>query len=300
MHWLQTLDTELFRFINLTLINPVFDVVMPFASGNALFAPLLLLAGVLLLWKGRARGALCVLMLALIVPLGDGLVCNTLKHAVGRPRPDDRPARRPSPGQQRRLRRACRPPGIAPGGTGRAGSRRQERRASMPSSHAANWFAATMILFIYYRRSVWFMLPAAILVSFSRIYNGVALSERRAGGRHPRRGLRRRRGLVPERALAMGRAKVVSALVAEAAVPARPIRAQPNRTRRTEAPPSGSPLRMPPWTSIGSASATSGLRLACWPGWPTSPAGPFNSARTKPTNGSGPNTWRSPTTANRR
>jgi hypothetical protein len=43
----------------------------------------------------------------------------------------------------------------------------------MPSSHAANWFAATMILFIYYRRSGWFMLPAAILVSFSRLYNGV-------------------------------------------------------------------------------------------------------------------------------
>jgi membrane-associated phospholipid phosphatase len=47
----------------------------------------------------------------------------------------------------------------------------------MPSSHAANWFAATMILFIYYRRSLWFMLPGAILVSFSRIYNGVALPE---------------------------------------------------------------------------------------------------------------------------
>jgi Dolichyl-phosphate-mannose-protein mannosyltransferase/PAP2 superfamily len=45
--------------------------------------------------------------------------------------------------------------------------------ASMPSSHAANWFAATMILFIYYRRSLWFMLPGAILVSFSRLYNGV-------------------------------------------------------------------------------------------------------------------------------
>jgi hypothetical protein len=44
---------------------------------------------------------------------------------------------------------------------------------SMPSSHAANWFAATMILFIYYRRSAWLMLTGAILVSFSRIYNGV-------------------------------------------------------------------------------------------------------------------------------
>jgi 4-amino-4-deoxy-L-arabinose transferase-like glycosyltransferase len=43
----------------------------------------------------------------------------------------------------------------------------------MPSSHAANWFAATMILFIYYRRSLWFMLPMALAVSFSRVYNGV-------------------------------------------------------------------------------------------------------------------------------
>ena len=46
-------------------------------------------------------------------------------------------------------------------------------RTSMPSSHAANWFAATMILFLYYRRSLWFMLPLALAVSFSRVYNGV-------------------------------------------------------------------------------------------------------------------------------
>src|SRR6185436_9663160 len=44
---------------------------------------------------------------------------------------------------------------------------------SMPSAHAANWFAATMILFLYFRRSLWIMLPAACLVAFSRIYNGV-------------------------------------------------------------------------------------------------------------------------------
>jgi 4-amino-4-deoxy-L-arabinose transferase-like glycosyltransferase len=44
---------------------------------------------------------------------------------------------------------------------------------SMPSSHAANWFGALMVAFIYYRRSLWFMLPCALVVSFSRIYNGV-------------------------------------------------------------------------------------------------------------------------------
>ena len=44
---------------------------------------------------------------------------------------------------------------------------------SMPSAHAANWFAVTMVVFLFYRRSLWFMLPMAVAVSFSRVYNGV-------------------------------------------------------------------------------------------------------------------------------
>ena len=91
MHWLQTLDIELFRLVNLTLINPVFDAVMPLASSNAFFPPLLVVALILLVWKGRARGAVCVLMLALAIALGDGLVCKNLKHLVGRARPETPP-----------------------------------------------------------------------------------------------------------------------------------------------------------------------------------------------------------------
>jgi hypothetical protein len=44
---------------------------------------------------------------------------------------------------------------------------------SLPSSHAANWFSMTMVLLIYYRRTIWVMLPMAVLVGLSRIYNGV-------------------------------------------------------------------------------------------------------------------------------
>src|SRR5436190_7743464 len=87
MHLLQTLDVGLFRFINLKLSNPVFDRVMPFISGNQLFIPLLVILAALLICKGRARGIICVLMLAIIVSLGDGLVCRTMKEAVGRERP---------------------------------------------------------------------------------------------------------------------------------------------------------------------------------------------------------------------
>src|SRR5215471_155717 len=148
MHWFQTLDTELFRLINSGLSNGFCDAVMPWLSGNSLFVPALVVSGLAMLCKGRLRGVLCVLMLALIVSTGDGLICNTLKHAVNRPRP---------------FLELTEVHCLA----GKSGS------GSMPSSHAANWFAATMVTLLYYRRSLWFMLPAALLVSFSRIYNGV-------------------------------------------------------------------------------------------------------------------------------
>src|SRR5262245_5003353 len=103
---------------------------MPFASGNKYFFSAVFIAVALLLWKGGARGRLSVLMLVLIVWPGDGLICNLIKNAVGRPRPflalDDIHLL-----------------------LGRGSS------FSMPSSHAANWFAATMILLIYFRRSWW-------------------------------------------------------------------------------------------------------------------------------------------------
>ncbi len=152
MHWFQTLDVELFRWINLGLSNPAFDALMPFVSGDqrsrSLCLALALLGAILLVWKGGARGWICLLMLAVVLAVGDGFICNTIKHAVARPRPF------------LALPEAhCL---IGKGGSG-----------SMPSSHAANWFSALMVLFIYYRRSLWFMLPMAIAVGFSRVYNGV-------------------------------------------------------------------------------------------------------------------------------
>jgi len=148
MHWLQALDTAVFRFINLGLANPVFDTAMPFLSGNKLFIPAVFVGGAWLVWKQRCRGVLFLLLMAVVLSFGDGFICNTLKHLVGRDRPfwtlpDVR----------------CL--------VGRSSS------GSMPSAHAANWFAATMVAFFFYRRSLWFMLPMAVLVSFSRIYNGV-------------------------------------------------------------------------------------------------------------------------------
>lgn len=153
MHWLQTLDVGLFHFINRSLGNPLFDWLMPILSGaNGAKGFLILLAAVaavIVLCFGDARARLCALMVFLVVALGDPLVVNTIKKAVERPRP-------------------C--VALFPDVVERLGC---SDSGSMPSAHAANWFAMTMIAFLFYRRSLWLMLPMALAVSFSRVYNGV-------------------------------------------------------------------------------------------------------------------------------
>lgn len=148
MTWLSKVDLELFRWINGAWSNAFFDWLMPFLSGNRLFAPAVVLLAIVGLVKGGRRMRVCLVMIALAVGIGDGLVSNTIKKAVDRPRPfvdlDDVQLR-----------------------VGRGGS------ASMPSSHAVNCFAAAMVAFIYYRRSWRFMVPLAAGVALSRVYNGV-------------------------------------------------------------------------------------------------------------------------------
>lgn len=144
-----SIDTALFRWINQQWANPVFDVLMPLASGNPVFAPALLLLLVLLWWRGGARGRVFVVLFVLLALLLNNLVViDWLKKAFARPRPF-------VDLEDTRLL------------VGRGSS------FGMPSSHAANWFAATAIAWIYYRRSWRFMLPLSCLVALSRVYNGV-------------------------------------------------------------------------------------------------------------------------------
>jgi 4-amino-4-deoxy-L-arabinose transferase-like glycosyltransferase/membrane-associated phospholipid phosphatase len=165
MHWLQTLDIALFHFINGSLSNRFFDWLMPIMSGGDgvmrwfVWCVLVVIVGTVCFGKARAR--ICALMVALVL-LGDPLVVNTIKHAVHRPRPfvtlsDARVFGVVGQGYV--------PPEQMTADTG--------SRNSMPSAHAANWFAMTMVMFLFYRRSLWFMLPLALTVSFSRVYNGV-------------------------------------------------------------------------------------------------------------------------------
>jgi len=168
MHWLQTLDSNLFRFVNRSLVNPFFDWLMPMLSNNVFFFPVLIVLGLTLLCQGSVRMRICIVMLCLILPLGDNFVINTVKHAVGRARPY---AVLPDARVFGHVGEGYIAPATGPNGAEMAA--KQPTGTSMPSSHASSWFAATMIFFIYYRRSAWFMLPLALAVSFSRLYNGV-------------------------------------------------------------------------------------------------------------------------------
>jgi len=127
MHWLQTLDIGLFHFINRSLGNPLFDWLMPVLSGTRWFIPLAVTLVIGVLCFGNARTRLCALMIVLVIALGDPLVVNTIKHAVERPRP-------------------CIT--LFPDVVERLGC---TETGSMPSAHAANWFAMTMVLFVFYR-----------------------------------------------------------------------------------------------------------------------------------------------------
>jgi membrane-associated phospholipid phosphatase len=155
MQWLQALDTALFHFINGSLGNPFFDWLMPLLSGGngaMTWFVLAIIAGyIVALILGDARVRLCAVLIFLSVAIGDGLVTNTIKHLVHRPRP-------------------CMALSDVVERLGCSAS------GSMPSAHAANWFVATMIVFIFYRRKLWLMVPVAFMavaVAFSRVYNGV-------------------------------------------------------------------------------------------------------------------------------
>ena len=150
MHWLLSLDIALFHFINGTLGNPFFDWLMPILSGRGVPWLMAVVIGVpAILVFGSTRLKLCALLMVLVVALGDPLVVGTIKDAVGRHRP-----------------------GIDLKDTtvARLGS---TYSGSMPSAHAANWFAMAMVMFLFYRRSAKFMFPLAAAVAFSRVYCGV-------------------------------------------------------------------------------------------------------------------------------
>ncbi|HEV3410516.1 MAG TPA: glycosyltransferase family 39 protein, partial [Chthoniobacterales bacterium] len=145
---LVSLDQTVFRFINGTLSNPVFDAAMPWLSGPPPVKMALLAGAIVFAWKGGKRAWVCLGALSVAFVLGEELLYSPLKNWLARPRPYEVMA------DVHLLVGRGRP------------------NQSTPSSHAGNWFAAAVIFAFYYRSSLRWVLPIALAVSFARIYVG--------------------------------------------------------------------------------------------------------------------------------
>ncbi len=165
MHWLLSCDTALFHFINHTLVNPIFDWLMPVLSGNGIpWLGLCLLALPLFFYFGTARLRLCVLFMFLVVALGGALVIDPIKDSVSRPRPF---VVLPDARLFGVIGKGYVPPlmnGELP---------TTANHHSMPSAHSANCFAFATVGFCFYRRRAAWLFFLAASIAFSRIYNGV-------------------------------------------------------------------------------------------------------------------------------
>lgn len=165
------MDERAFYLINHSWAVPGLDLTMAVASSWDFWWPFLVVAGGAVLVRGGFHARAMVLVAALAVGVTDGIVVDTLKEIVGRPRPHevlvgartlDLAKARPrflAVGQP--LREEFSQPGICP-----------PHGNSFPSGHAANNFALATVLALFYRRWGWLAFLPASLVSYSRIYVG--------------------------------------------------------------------------------------------------------------------------------
>lgn len=87
---LNSVDTALFRFINSSLSNPVFDVIMPFLTDLNKQQIVLGLVLALLLWmliRGNKRIRLTALVLIITIIISDQFSSSVVKYWFERQRP---------------------------------------------------------------------------------------------------------------------------------------------------------------------------------------------------------------------
>jgi len=141
MEFLNSIDTELFLLIN-GMHNAFFDSIMYWLSNKLFWVPMYLLIIFLIIRRYKMRGVMMLLFIGIVITLCDQTASGLLKNLVQRLRPSHEPA----------LAGLIH---LSKAGTGGL--------YGFVSSHAANCFGLATFL--------WFV--RAVLVSYSRIYNGV-------------------------------------------------------------------------------------------------------------------------------
>jgi len=155
MEFLQSLDKELFLFLN-GMHTAFLDPIMYWLSDRLIWVPMYLLIAFLMIRHYRMRGLLMLLFVGLVITLCDQTASHLLKDLVQRLRPSHEPA------MAGLVHLSIKGPGGLYG---------------FASSHAANVFGlATFLCFVLdkkFKILKYWLITWAVLVSYSRIYNGV-------------------------------------------------------------------------------------------------------------------------------
>ncbi|MEA3477144.1 MAG: phosphatase PAP2 family protein [Bacteroidota bacterium] len=155
LDWLQTIDTELFLFLN-GLHNSFFDWFMYWVSVKWVWIPLYAFLLFLIIKEYKWKSLVILLLVAILITLSDQLSVHLFKNTIHRLRPCHNPAIMDS---VHLVKDHC-------GGM-----------YGFVSSHAANSFAlAVFLIGLLGKRFKYFtilILLWAVLISYSRIYLGV-------------------------------------------------------------------------------------------------------------------------------
>jgi undecaprenyl-diphosphatase len=151
LDYLNVVDIAVFRFLNTSLSNPVFDILMPFLTDLNKQRIVLVIVAALLLWmmiRGNKSVRLAAILLIVTIIISDQLSSSVIKYWLLR----QRPCRTL---HHVRLLVSC--------GSG----------LSFPSSHAVNNFAGALVLAFFLPRAKWWFFGYAAIIAFSRVYVGV-------------------------------------------------------------------------------------------------------------------------------
>lgn len=167
------MDQLLQHWINQEATAPWLDQLMADVTNFSAWKPFLVLAFLLGMIFGKFR--LRAMLLCLIITFGftDGILVNSIKHAVGRLRPFQAQEgvrlvhlKEASP----QFLTMASSPNVKISEAPRANEVQQGR--SFPSSHAANIMLSATVIFLFYRRWGICAFFIAALVFYSRIYTG--------------------------------------------------------------------------------------------------------------------------------
>jgi undecaprenyl-diphosphatase len=165
------MDQKLLFLINRNWTSGPADWVMALLSNWDAWRPIVFIAALVLVARGRFRIRAFVVTAAIVVAINDGVLSHSLKHLIDRPRPHqvlndirmvDLAKAHP------RILAALRPPVVRlsrPDFTSGAGR-------SCPSSHTMNVFSVAVVAVCFFGRGAAWGFVIAALVGYSRIYTG--------------------------------------------------------------------------------------------------------------------------------